>query len=297
MSQQPSASTQQPYGVARVIRVWGLSRSTFYARRTRRDHARSPARRGRRPTLDDAALLDHIRAVIAESPFTGEGHRKIWARLRAVKHVRTAKRRVLRVMRAAGLLAPARQPEPIVEHPHDGTIITDRPNVMWGTDATASVTLLDGQVMIFAAIDHCTAECVGIHAAIHGTRFEALEPVRQGVRDHFGGIAAGLATGLAMRHDHGSQYLSDDFQAELRFLGITSSPAFVRQPEGNGCIERFFRTLKEQLLWVRHFRDVEELRQGLLAFKETYNQEWLIERLGFRSPAQVRQAFAVRPAA
>ena len=50
-----------------------------------------------------------------------------------------------------------------------------------------------------------------------------------------------------MRHDHGSQYMSNDFHAELRFLGIVSSPAFVRQPEGNGCIERFFRTLKEQL--------------------------------------------------
>ena len=42
--------------------------------------------------------------------------------------------------------------------------------------------------------------------------------------------------------------MSDDFQNEIRFLGIEASPAFVRQPEGNGCIERFFRTLKEQLL-------------------------------------------------
>ena len=57
---------------------------------------------------------------------------------------------------------------------------------MWGTDATATVTLADGQVTIFGAIDHCTAECVGLHAAKYGTRFEALEPVRQGVRDHFG---------------------------------------------------------------------------------------------------------------
>jgi len=51
--------------------------------------------------------------------------------------------------------------------------------------------------------------------------------------------------------------MSDDFQAELRLLGIVSSPASVRQPEGSGCIERFFRALKEQLLWVRHFTDVD----------------------------------------
>ena len=168
---------------------------------------------------------------------------------------------------------------------------------MWGTDATATVTLADGQVTIFGAIDHCTAECVGLHAATYGTRVEALEPVRQGVRDHFGGMAAGVARGLTMHHDHGSQYMSDDFQAELRFLGIGSSPAFVRQPEGNGCIERFFRTLKEQLLWVRPFTDVEDLQQALRTFTETYNQQWLIERLGFRAPVVVRRTFALTPAA
>ncbi len=78
---------------------------------------------------------------------------------------------------------------------------------------------------------------------------------------------------------------------------MTPSYAFVGQPETNSVIERFFRTLKEQLLWVRHFSTVEELRQALLAFKETYNREWLIARLGYRSPAQARQAFSVRPAA
>jgi transposase InsO family protein len=296
MSQQTSPSTHRPYGIARVLRVWALSRSSFYARRARRAQP-ATGRRGRTPTLDDAALLAQIRVVIAESPFHGEGHRKIWTRLRTLQGVRTSMRRVLRVMREAELLAPARQPEPVLEHPHDGTIVTDRPNVMWGTDATAAVTLLDGPATVFAAIDHCTAECVGIHAAPPGDRFEALEPLRQGVRDHFGALAAAVADGLAVRHDHGSVYLSGDFQAEITFLGMTSSPAFVRQPEGNGCIERFFRTLKEQLLWVRHFGTIEDLRQALLAFKEMYNPEWLIARLGYRSPAQARQAFAVRPAA
>ena len=296
MSRQTSPSTHRPYGIARVLRVWALPRSTFYAQRDRRAQP-ATGRRGRTPTLDDAALLVQIRAVIAESPFHGEGHRKIWAKLRTLKGVRTSMRRVLRVMRDAELLAPARQPEPVVERPHEGTIVTDRPNVMWGTDATAAVTTLEGTATVFAAIDHCTAECVGIHATSHGDRFEALEPVRQGVRDHFGVLQSAIADGLALRHDHGSVYLSADFQAEIAFLGLTSSPAFVRQPEGNGCIERFFRTLKEQLLWVRHFSTIEELRQALLAFKETYNREWLIARLGYRSPAQVRQAFALTPAA
>ena len=158
MSRRTSPSSHRPYGIARVLRVWELPRSTFYAQRERRAQP-ATGRRGRTPTLDDAALLVQIRAVIAASPFHGEGHRKIWARLRTLNGVRTAMRRVLRVMREAELLAPARQPAPVVEHPHDGTIVTDRPNVMWGTDATAAVTVVDGAATIFAAIDHCTAEC------------------------------------------------------------------------------------------------------------------------------------------
>ena len=82
--------------------------------------------------------------------------------------------------------------------------------------------------------------------------------------------------------------MSRPFQSEIRFLGLASSPAFVREPEGNGCAERFIRVLKENLLWVRRFDTVEELRLALLAFKQTYNQSWIIERHSYKTPAQVR---------
>ena len=104
-------------------------------------------------------------------------------------------------------------------------------------------------------------------------------------------FSAGAAGGLTLRHDHGSVYMSDDFQTEIQFLGIEPSPAFVRQPEGNGCIERFFRTLKEQLLWVRRFRDLEELRTALIDFRDRYNHHWILERLSYRTPAQARRDF------
>jgi putative transposase len=87
-----------------------------------------------------------------------------------------------------------------------------------------------------------------------------------------------------------------DFQKELAFLGIASSPSFVRAPEGNGCAERFIRTLKENLLWLRSFETIEELRQAVLAFKERYNRTWIVERHGYGTPAQVR-AEQLRPAA
>lgn len=296
MSQTLSPSTGKPYGLARVAAVWELPRSTYYARRHRRAHPIESRKRGPRTAWSDEALTERIREQIAASPFRGEGHRKVWARLR-VAGIRTSKARVLRLMRQAQLLAPQRPAVPVVEKPHNGTITTDRPNRMWGIDATATVTLQDGQVTVFAAVDHCTAECVGIHAVKRATRFEALEPLRQGVHQHFGGFRAGAAHRLRLRHDHGSQFMSDDFQNELAFLGIESSPAFLRQPEGNGCIERFFRTLKEQLLWVHHFQSLPELARALEEFRALYNQHWLIERLGFEPPVQARQRLALPPAA
>jgi transposase InsO family protein len=272
-----------------VTQEFELARSTFYAARARREEPGAVrGRRGPRTKYTDLELLETIRRTLVESPFVGEGHRKVWAQLRAAG-VRTSKARVLRLMREANLLAPARATRVLGPRSHEGTITTERPDQMWGTDLTSVETRLEGHATVFVAVDHCTAEGVGIHAAKVGNRFEALEPIRQGVRERFGSYEAGVAQGLKIRHDHGSQYMSDDFQAEIRFLGAESSPAFVRAPEGNGCAERFIRTLKEQLLWLRRFDTVEELRQALHAWLELYNKRWLIERHGHRSPAQVRR--------
>lgn len=289
MSQTPSPSTGRRYGVRRVCRVWDWPRSTFYARRERlhKPVPLNPRRRGPAPAIRDADLVKEIRQVLKDSPFVGEGYRKVWARLRA-KGVRTSPKRVLRVMREAGLQAPTRPGHAHGPKAHDGTIITDRPDEMWGTDATSCRLTTGYTAAIFVAVDHGTCECVGIHAARPGTRFEAVEPLRQAVPVSFGSYDREVACGLTLRHDHGSQFVSDHYQEELDFLGIESSPAYVREPEGNGCVERFIRTLKEQLLWLRSFDSVEELRQALLDFKIRYNQQWLIQRHQYRTPAAVR---------
>ena len=288
MSQTCSPSTQRRYGLARVCRVWELARSTVYLRRRGgAAPAPPPQKRGPKPRWSDDVLVEQIRAVLAASPFLGEGHRKVWARLRW-QEVRTSKARVLRLMREAQLLAPTRVGHAHGPTAHDGTITTEAPDQMWGMDATSCLTRQEGNATVFVVVDHCASECIGLHAAKPGTRFEAVEPLRQGLRAIFGGYEEGIAAGLQARHDHGSQYMSDYFQDELKFLGITSSPAFVREPEGNGVAERFIRTLKEQLLWVRTFDTVEELRVALLEFKDRYNREWLCERHGHQTPAAVR---------
>ena len=187
-----------------------------------------------------------------------------------------------------GLLAPHRA-ERRDEKTHDGTIVTDKVNDMWGTDMTQTVTVGEGRAYVFVAIEHANSEIVGIHASSSANRFEALEPVRQGVDRCFGAIAPGVAHGLKLRHDHGSNYMSGI--SRLKSNASASKPRLhsFREPEGNGVAERFMRTLKENLLWVRSFNTIEELRVALIEFARRYNETWLVERHGYRSPAKVRE--------
>jgi transposase InsO family protein len=97
---------------------------------------------------------------------------------------------------------------------------------------------------VFVAVDHWNAECGGWHMAKYGDRYSALEPLAQGVTRYYGSVTAYVARGLAVRPDHGTQYLSDHLVNQPRFSGITPSFAFVAEPETYGVAERFIRTLK-----------------------------------------------------
>jgi len=136
MGRAASPSCGRRYSLARVCRALEVPRSTVYATRARRLAPVVPRKRGPKTAWTDAELTEQIRGVLAASPFVGEGYRKVWARLR-LAGIRTSKPRVLRLMREAGLLAPTRVGRPHGPAAHDGTIIPDRPDAMWGIDATA----------------------------------------------------------------------------------------------------------------------------------------------------------------
>lgn len=84
----------------------------------------------------------------------------------------------------------------------DGTITANEPGRTWGTDMTATVTTGNDTAHISAAVDHYTCECIGLHAAKRGNCFEALKPLRQRLREHFGGLDLhGGHTPIQMRRD------------------------------------------------------------------------------------------------
>src|SRR5512135_1135097 len=160
-----SPGTGRAYGVARVCDGLGVARSSFYAWRRqqeRTDPPPPPSRRGPKPAISEAAVLSAIRADLARSLWIGEGHRKVWARLRVLDGLRIARKRVLRLMRENGLLSPHRH-LPHRDAAHNGRITPAAPNLMWGTDATQIPTVQDGKVWLFAVVEHWNAEGMGWH--------------------------------------------------------------------------------------------------------------------------------------
>jgi transposase InsO family protein len=285
VSAATSPATGRTYGVERTCAVFSIPRSTFYARQEGRDVP--PARRGPKTKITDAELLEAIRHDLARTPFRGEGHRKVHARLRVLDAIRVARKRVLRVMREARLLSPHRVPQGD-RHAHKGVITTDAPNVMWGTDGARVLTVEDGYVWLFVAVEHWNFECMGWHVVKHGDRIAALEPVAQGVKRVFGSVGPDAARGLSVRMDHGPQYISDHFLAQLGFWGIAPSFAFVEEPQTNGVAERFIGIVREQVLNGRIFRNIDEVRRAMAEFVERFNGHWMLEKLKFVSPTAAR---------
>ena len=179
-----------------------------------------PGRRGPTPALSDAQLLAAIRSDLARSPFQGEGHRKVHARLRILDRIRVSRTRVLRVMRTQGLLSPHRGRQGEMQA-HEG-IVTSAPDVMWGTDGVR--VFGGGRLGLDLRGSRPLERRVrGLACVQGGEPFRGPRPIAQGLGRRYGSGEADVARGLALRMDHGSQYLSDHCLNQLRYWGIHPS--------------------------------------------------------------------------
>ena len=285
-----SPSTDQRYGLQRVCKAWGISRSAIYARRKSKQLGKQRMKRGPKPQISDSVVLMEIRRDINESPFSGEGHKKVHARLRNRRGIVVGRERVRKLMRENALLSPHRVSKG-TKKAHDGEIITHVPNDMWATDATKVETVQDGIIWFFGIIEHWNAECLGWRVSKKGDRFVALDALSIALRHQFGSLNQNCAKGLSLRPDHGSQFTSVDYRNQMRYWGITPSFSLVREPETNGVVERFHRTFKEQVVHGRIYQTIEEFEAAVSIFIRNYNESWILEKLGYLSPCEARRTW------
>ena len=150
------------------------------------------------------------------------------------------------------------------------------------TDATQIATVQDGKVWLFGVAEHWNAELLGSACR------QARDPLRSSSGRRHGGANSSprrrrRRRGLALRHDHGSNFMSERFQKQIRSWGIApSSPSSEsRKPMASSSA---LSDLKEQIVYGRIFQTVDEVRDAVRAFAARYNAEWLIEKNGHRSP-------------
>jgi len=291
MKNEVSESQHKPYPVRMILEVAGLSSGAWYGKRSSKENKERP---GPKPRFSDKEVTWEVKKELGSSLFVGLGYKKLHNRIR--KHLVVGKNRLNRIMRDQNLLAPVRPRSNGSSRPHDGKIITMLPNRMWGTDGKKFYTIRDGWCWFFSVIDHFNDEILSWHTSKIGDRFAALEPVRVSVKKVFGSLEQEVCrdTGLFLRADHGSQYDSKDFQRELKYLNLAYSPAFVRSPQCNGIIERFHRTLDEQVFDLHLFQTIEEAKITIKKFIHDYNLYWQIHRLGLKSPIEYRESFETK---
>lgn len=208
---------------------------------------------------------------------------------------------------AAALLAACGRPDSVVRAPvagltPDGPVEMREVQVAYirGVSAIASGGTLFYRGWSQGAGKGEAGPSVAVEHAVKGDKARMLcrsdhaQPGRDrarpdGERRCFGAFAQDTAAGFAMRHDHGSQHMSNAFQRDLRFLGSEGTPACVELPEKIECAERFICAPKENLLWLQALNTVEEARRALIEFRKVRNAARLIERHVFRPPGAVRQ--------
>ena len=287
MKEIKSEVTGKPYPMRQILSIAEFSSSAWYDKRPRKK-ALDRGKPGPRTLVSDAKILSEIHAYMKAPDFNSDGYIKIHARLKR-KGLPIGKNRVYRLMRGAKLLNKKTEKNGS-GRVHDGQIITEHPNTMWATDGKEFHTALEGKCWFIGIIDHFNDEIMSFHVCKRFDRYAALEPLRQAVKTKFGSVEKGICKGLgiALRSDHGSQFESGTYQKELEFLGVEYSPAFVRSPECNGIIERFHRTLNEQIFYQTNFESLDQAKIIIGDFVRRYNENWLLHRLGLCSPIEYR---------
>jgi putative transposase len=232
--------------------------------------------------VSTTVLLDKLRQLAAEHP--AWGYRKLWAVLRR-DGVRVAQRRVYAVCKARGLLLSPDQPNR--KPPPRGHVTVPEPNRRWATDLTTVWTAQDGLCAVTILVDCGDRSVLGVEVSKSQEAPTILAPVRAALREHFG-VPGGVPAGLELRTDHGPQYTGSDCEAMCKHWNVQHTLAPVGRPTGNAVAERTIRTMKEECVWLEDFASAAALRDGLNAWRDTFNQRRPHQALKWQTPAERR---------
>jgi putative transposase len=262
---------------------WGLvNRAWYYARQHVIDE---PSKR-----VEAVALRDAIEAIILE--FSGYGYRRVTHALQRagwkVNH-----KRVLRIMREESLLChlkrhflhttDSRHPFPIYPNLVNGRT-PDAPDVIWVADLTY-IRLRSEFVYLATILDASSRRCIGWNMS---TRIDTNLAL--------GALEEALATrevkpGLIHHSDRGVQYASYAYTERLVSVGVQISMSAKGNAYDNAKAESFFKTLKQEEVYLKQYQTFEEASTNIGQFiEDVYNTKRLHSSLGYVPPSEFEMA-------
>ena len=254
--------------LVRQCALLGVSRSSIYYR-------------PRGASAEDLSLMGEIDRQYLESPFFGSRRMKAWLNRRGMP---VSRRRVQRLMRAMGLRAIYRRPSTsrrAPEHPVYPYLLRNvritRPNQVWAADITY-LPMARGFLYLVAVLDWHSRYVLAwrlSNTMEAGFCAEALaEALTKGQPEVF-------------NTDQGSQFTSWEFTQVLQEHGVKISMDGKGRYQDNIFVERLWRTVKYEEVYLKAYASVLEARRGLEDYFRFYNGLRPHQALGYRTPAEV----------
>jgi putative transposase len=272
--------------------TFNVSRQAYYAAKKGPTLAAKVVRLPVRPDVAPTAkVLEKIQLIIAEN--LAWGVRKVWATLRREHELKVSKKRVWAIMKANGLVL-ARDSEP--GEPTRGHVAVPEPNRRIAADFTTVWTKVDGVVAVVPTIDCGCRSVLGMEVTKDQHAPAILASIEQALAEAFGS-PLGVPSFLELRSDHGPQYTGADCAELVKRWGLEHTFAPVGRPTGNAVVERFIRTMKEEVIWLRDWNTAAELREALSAWLVKYHTRRAHQSLGWMTPSEYRAAHLSKPVA
>ncbi|SEN83184.1 putative transposase [Lihuaxuella thermophila] len=218
--------------------------------------------------------------------FPTNGYRRIRVWLKK-KYNRTVNhKRVYRLMKEMKLLVPTKH-HLAKRKKETGKIPVERSNQHFQVDMTKIWCGKDGWGYLFAVIDAFDKEIVGYKFSRFCRTEDLLDAVNMSIDARFPYGVKGQ--GLTIRSDNGCQMTSKRYMKALKAAGITQERTGYNNPDADAYIERWFRTLKEEEVWLNEYSTFTEAKQEIERYVSFYNNDRPHSALNYRSPREFRQ--------
>lgn len=232
------------------------------------------------PDPEDLALMRRIDELHLEFPFYGS--RRVARELRG-RGLLVNRKRIQRLMRLMGIEAIAPKPNtsrPAPEHPVFPYLLRgltiDRPNQVWAADITY-IPLARGFAYLVVIMDWCSRRVLSWRLSNTIDSAFCVEALEEALR-RFGRPEV-------FNTDQGAQFTASDFTAPLLARGVKISMDGKGRCIDNVFVERLWRSLKYEEVYLKDYDDLVEARAGIRAYFEFYNDRRRHQALGHQTPA------------